>query len=229
MAHPLTVVQEPLDGVGDLELTAGRRLDGRYRVVDPRVEEVHARPAPGSTADRPASPAVAPPRRRRPARRPRTGADPRRARGGSAPADPSVGAGPAARARLETLDELRETLLQHVVAEIHHEVVVTEEVAGDEHAVRQAERGVLRDVGDATPQLEPSPTAALISSAVSPTMMPISLMPGGGHGLDAVEEDRLVGDRDELLRARVGDGAKTGARAARQDQPLHPRSIVGGR
>ena len=40
---------------------------------------------------------------------------------------------------LELLDELRDALLEHVVAEVHHEVVVAEEVAGDEHAVRQAE------------------------------------------------------------------------------------------
>ena len=36
-----------------------------------------------------------------------------------------------------------EPLLQHVVAEVHDEVVVAEEVAGDEHAVREAERRVL--------------------------------------------------------------------------------------
>ena len=52
------------------------------------------------------------------------------------------------RACLEPLDELDEALLEHVVAEVHHEVVVAEEVAGDEHAVREAEGRVLGDVGD---------------------------------------------------------------------------------
>ena len=52
--------------------------------------------------------------------------------------------------------------------------------------------------------------------------MPMSLMPGGGHVLDDVEQDRLVRDRHELLGARVGDRAQPRACAARQDQALHP-------
>ena len=55
---------------------------------------------------------------------------------------------PTARAASNALDELLEALLEHVVAEVHHEVVVAEEVAGDEHAVGEAERRVLGDVGD---------------------------------------------------------------------------------
>ncbi len=47
---------------------------------------------------------------------------------------------PALRAPSNSLDELGEALLEHVVAEVHHEVVVTEEVAGDQHAVGEAER-----------------------------------------------------------------------------------------
>ncbi len=42
VAHPVAVVDEPLDGVGDLELAARRRFDRAHRVVDLRVEEVHA-------------------------------------------------------------------------------------------------------------------------------------------------------------------------------------------
>ena len=48
------------------------------------------------------------------------------------------------------------------------------------------------------------------------------------HVLDAVEEDRLVGDRHELLGAGVGDRPQPGAGAAGEDQALHRRSIVGG-
>ena len=51
---------------------------------------------------------------------------------------PPVGSGPLRPLRLEGVDEFLQTLLQHVVAEIHDEVVVTEELSGDEHAVRQA-------------------------------------------------------------------------------------------
>ena len=45
-------------------------------------------------------------------------------------------------------------------------------------------------------------------------------MPAAGHRLDAVEQHRLVGDRDELLRRRVRDRAQARALAARQDQAL---------
>ena len=50
----------------------------------------------------------------------------------------------AGRAPREAVDEGPQVLLEHVVAEVHDEVVVAEEVAGDEHAVREAERRVLR-------------------------------------------------------------------------------------
>ena len=63
--------------------------------------------------------------------------------------------GAGAAAVLEAVDDLLQALLQHVVAEVHHEVVVAEEVAGDQHAVGQAERRVLGDVGD----LDPPPRA----------------------------------------------------------------------
>ena len=45
-------------------------------------------------------------------------------------------------------------------------------------------------------------------------------MPGRGHRLDAVEQHRLVGDRHELLGARVGDRAQARALAAGEDQSL---------
>ena len=70
-----------------------------------------------------------------------------------------------------------QVLLEQVVAEVHDEVVVAQELAGDEHAMGQAERRVLADVGDLGAELLPSPTAAITSSAVSPTIMPISTMP----------------------------------------------------
>ena len=72
-----------------------------------------------------------------------------------------------------------EVLLEHVVAEVHDEVVVAEEVARDEHAVREPERLVLADVGDLDAEREPSPSAASISAAASSTPMttPMSLIP----------------------------------------------------
>ena len=43
-----------------------------------------------------------------------------------------------------SVDELGDAADDEVVAEVHDEVVVAEEVAGDEHAVREAERRLLR-------------------------------------------------------------------------------------
>ena len=57
-------------------------------------------------------------------------------------------------ARLEEpVDEGAEVVLEHVVAQVHHEVVVAEEVAGDEHAVGEPAGRVLRDVGDLDAEL----------------------------------------------------------------------------
>ena len=60
----------------------------------------------------------------------------------------SPSSGGRSRCFQEAVDERLQVVLEHVVAEVHHEVVVAEEVAGDEHAVREPERRVLLDVGD---------------------------------------------------------------------------------
>src|SRR5205814_10734240 len=44
---------------------------------------------------------------------------------------------------------------------------------------------------------------------------------GGDERLDAVEQHRLVGDRDELLGARVGQRPQPGALAAAENESLH--------
>ena len=44
---------------------------------------------------------------------------------------------------------------------------------------------------------------------------------GGGQRFDAVEQHRLVGDRDELLGAGVGQRAQLGALAAAENESLH--------
>ena len=76
-----------------------------------------------------------------------------------------VGPGPVG---LEGGHELHQALLEHVVAQVHDEVVVTQEVPGDEHAVGQARGLVLGDVGDLGPERDPSPTASMTSGPVSP-------------------------------------------------------------
>ena len=175
VADAVAVVEQPLDRVGDLELAPVRRLDRGDGLVDGRVEQVDAD--------------------EREVRR-RVGGLLDQAHHLAGVVDlgdaelarvVDVGEQDLGRGRvrlvgaalvLEPVDELGEALLEHVVAEVHDEVVVAEEVAGDEHAVGEPERRVLGDVGDPSrPKREPSPTAARISSPVSPTMMPISVIP----------------------------------------------------
>ena len=50
---------------------------------------------------------------------------------------------------------------------------------------------------------------------------------GLAHGLEAVEEDGLVGDRHELLGRGVGDGPQPGAGAATENEPFHATSPIG--
>ena len=72
--------------------------------------------------------------------------------------------------------------------------------------MRETERCLLREVGHLDAQIQPSPTASWISLAVSPTMMPTSVIPASRMD-QAVEQNRLVGNRHQLLCRRVGDGA----------------------
>ena len=123
---------------------------------------------------------------------------------------------------VEPVDEAAQVVLQHVVAEVHHEVVVAEEVAGDQHAVGQTAGRVLLDVRDLDAELRavadrsPDLGAGLADDDAD------VLDAGRRELLDPVEDDRLVGDRHELLGARVRDRTKPRADAAGEDQPLHP-------
>ena len=89
------------------------------------------------------------------------------------------------------------------------------------------ERRVLGDVGDV--DTEPGPVADrgpdLVAGVADDDADVLDAR--RGHVLDAVEEDRLVGHRYELLGARVGDRAQAGAGAAGEDQALHsPTSVA---
>ena len=146
VAHPVAVVDEPLDGVGDLELAAGRRLDRRAPrrgCAGRRGRRRRAARSDGGSAgfstSCTTSPSVVD---HGDAELPRVvdvgEQDLRRER-------PAVGAVAAAAFGLERVDELRQALLQHVVAEVHDEVVVAEEVAGD--AARSARGRAARPGG----------------------------------------------------------------------------------
>ena len=82
---------------------------------------------------------------------------------------------------------------------------------------------VLVDVGDLDAELRAVADRGLdLVAGLADHDDPDVLDAGRGELLDAVEDDRLVGDRHELLGARVGDRAQPGAGAAGEDQALHP-------
>jgi hypothetical protein len=129
--------------------------------------------------------------------------------------------------RGEPVDEAAQVLLQQVVAEIHDELVVAEELAGDQHAVREAARGVLVDVLDVHAEVGAVAHSARDGRTLTRDDDPDVADAGRRHLLEPVEEDGLVRDGHELLRARVRDGAQARAFAPREDQTLHRRREYG--
>ena len=83
---------------------------------------------------------------------------------------------------LEAVDEVLQALFEQIVTQIHHEVVLAQEVPGDQDGVGQSERRFLREVGD----LQPPPRAVADRSH--------DLVGGVAH------------DDADLLDAGVGDG-----------------------
>ena len=128
--------------------------------------------------------------------------------------------------RLERVDERGEVLLEQVVAEVHHEIVLTEEFLGDENAVGKPERRVLGDVGHRDPELA---TVADRRHDLDPRVAdddPDLADARSRHCLDAIEEDRLVGDRYQLFGTRVGDGAQARTGPAGENECFHIQFTV---
>ena len=166
--HPAAAVDEPLDRVGDLQLAARGGLDRLGGGVDDRREHVDADEREVGLRlrrllDEALDGAVAAELRDAVV----LGVGDRREE------DHRVRAAGA-----ELRGQLLDAALEEVVAEVHDERVRAEERLGGEDGVGEPERLVLDDVLDATPNCEPSPVAARISSPVSGAMMiPISSMP----------------------------------------------------
>ncbi len=80
---------------------------------------------------------------------------------------------------------------------------------------------VLHDVGDRDAETRTVPgRRADLLAGLGGDDDPDLVDAGLRHRLDAVEQHRLVGDRNQLLGARVGDRAQPRALAAREDQAL---------
>ena len=157
VTNPVALFEQPLDGVGDLEFAALGRLDRARRGEDRRVEQIDPDQGQvrgrvlrlldqflylaGSVDSRDAE---------------RRGVIDL---GQQDLGDQLVGlfaelrfVGGLSR-RLKARDKLLKTLFEHVVAEIHDEVVVAKELLGYQYTVSQPERLGLRDVGDIDPEV----------------------------------------------------------------------------
>ena len=111
--------------------------------------------------------------------------------------------------------------LDEVVAEEHQEGAVLEERLRGAHRVRQPPRGLLGDVG----RLDPPPLSAPDRRADRRAGFrgdddPHIPDPHRGDLLEDKMDDRLVGDRDELFCARVGERPEPGSPPAREHQGL---------
>ena len=201
------LVDQPLDRVGDLELAARRRLDGLDRLEDRRVEHVDAdqRQIGGRhpSASRPGAPPARPSARRR-----RTGSGRARARAGSGCwASRRGSARPAGSSRSRI--RLSPRYMQNGSVPRNGSETST--------ACARPERGLLLDVRDRHPEpaAVPDRVADLLPGVADHD--PDLADPGGSQRLDPVEEDGLVGDRNELLGRRERDRTEPGAAAPGED------------
>ena len=203
-------VDQPLDGVGDLELAPPRRLDGAHRLVDLVVEEVHAdqgevRGRHRRLLDQPEDPAGAVQLRHPELLRVVHVGQQDLGGGQEQLVVPELWGRRPGPVGLEPGHEVAEVLLQEVVAEVHDEVVVAQELAGDKHGMGQPERRLLLQVGDLqVPRGAISDGRFDLGGGVA-DHYPDLLDPGRGDGLEAVEKDGLVGHRHQLLGPGVGD------------------------
>src|SRR6266550_81230 len=127
--------------------------------------------------------------------------------------------------RLELAHELRDPLVQQVVAEIHHERLVADVVAADLHRMREPARRILLDVLHLhAPARSVADRGANLRLRVADDDADVRDA-GVGDRLDAVEEDRLVGHRYQLFRAGVGERPQTRPSAAAENQSFHVSAV----
>ena len=208
--HHQTSVDEILDRIGNLELVAEARLDPLDRVEHIGAKHVHAD------------------EREVTLRRPRLLDEPNHF--------VAVGFGDAVlfgighrsqedlRRRLrrfELLDQRDDSLRKQVVAEIHHERTGLEKRLADEHRVRQAARLILWNVGDRhVPVRAVADRRFDFLVCVADHDADVTDA-GRRERFDAVKEDRLVRNRDQLLRAGERERPEACAFPTAEDQSLH--------
>ena len=114
-------------------------------------------------------------------------------------------------------------LAYQVVAKVHDESILAEEIASGEHGVCQAKGRLLANVFNlyiAAPARAITYGGANLEMCVADDNAYIADT-GRHERLDRVEENRLVGKRQQLLGASIGKRAKSGTFAAAQNQAFH--------
>ena len=143
------------------------------------------------------------------------------AEGSTGPSSPRRGAVARARCASKRPTKSPQVLLEEVVPQVHHEVVVAQELPGYQDGVGQAQGRLLLEVGDLQAPFRPVPDRPLDLRRGVPDDDAHLLDPGAGDRLQTVEEHRFVGHRHQLLGAGVSDGPQPRPRASRKDQGLH--------
>ncbi len=227
-ADVVALVDEPLNGVGDLQLPARGGRDALGGLEDMRIEAIHAdqRQITGGHAglfDEATNARLigqlVPIRAGLQLRHAELGRVLHRREQDTALI--------AAVRRREGPHDGIERLADQVVAQEHDESLVREELARGEHGVREAERRLL--LNELDPHL-PSPPGAVADRRTN-LLMGIAhhdaqvTNPGRHERLDRIEQHRLVGEREQLLGAGEGEGTQACPLPPTENQPLHPRPL----
>ena len=124
--------------------------------------------------------------------------------------------------------ESTKILFEQVVTEIHHKIVVTQKVSGNQNAVRKTKWFVLRNESDLG---APLTSVAKRTHNFDPSVANDDSdfgNPGRDHGLDSVKQNGFVGNRHQLFGTGVSDGSQSGASTTSQNEGFHvnkPRGI----
>src|SRR5580692_4363201 len=123
--------------------------------------------------------------------------------------------------RPELIDQRGDAADDEIVAQVHNKIVAAQEVPRDKDRVGQPERGFLPDIGDIK--------AERLTIADGPLNVRRALTyhdshvgnAGVSYGLEAIEQNGLIGHGDQLLSERMRNRAKPTARSPRQHKCLH--------
>jgi len=103
------------------------------------------------------------------------------------------------------VDEFFKTLFEHVVAQIHDEVVFSQKLVSDQHTVRQAKRLVLRNISDFDTELA-AVTDRRFDFFARRTDNDANLANARSrHGFNPVKQDWFVSNRHQLFSARMSN------------------------